>query len=149
MPWDAAYSISVAGRSFHMFTNEVSILRGGPRAPGGSISVNAGGELALRLVDRPDGEVVDIFRRDIEDLYPEAAGIVREAIVQRWRYPYPRPGRHSLQPALEQPLGRLFLAGDYLDSDYAGMEVAAASGLRAARGARAVVGEGAASGASA
>ena len=28
--------------------------------------------------------------------------------------PYPAPGRAALQPALDRPLGRLHLAGDYL-----------------------------------
>ena len=32
--------------------------------------------------------------------------------------PYVAPGRAALQPALERPLGRIYLAGDYLGGFY-------------------------------
>ena len=32
--------------------------------------------------------------------------------------PYVAPGRSALQPALEKPLGRIHLAGDYLGGVY-------------------------------
>ena len=53
-------------------------------------------------------------------------------MIQRWEkaIPYARPGRARLQPALERPLGPIFLAGDYLE--YAEMEAAAATGLQTA-----------------
>ena len=44
--------------------------------------------------------------------------------------PYAFPGRAALQPALEQPLGRLHLAGDYLGGVYT--ETAISSGQSAA-----------------
>jgi oxygen-dependent protoporphyrinogen oxidase len=44
--------------------------------------------------------------------------------------PYVAPGRAALQPALERPLGRLHLVGDYLGDVYA--ESAIASGQAAA-----------------
>jgi oxygen-dependent protoporphyrinogen oxidase len=49
--------------------------------------------------------------------------------------PYAFPGRAALQPALEQPLGPLHLAGDYLGGVYT--ETAIASGQTAAREIRA------------
>jgi oxygen-dependent protoporphyrinogen oxidase len=58
---------------------------------------------------------------------------VREVVIQRWEraIPYAPPGRARRQPALDRPLGRILLAGDYLE--YPEMEAAAVTGLEAAR----------------
>ena len=44
--------------------------------------------------------------------------------------PYPAPGRAALQPALDRPLGRIHLAGDYLGGVYSDTSIA--SGQEAA-----------------
>ena len=44
--------------------------------------------------------------------------------------PYATPGRYALQPALERPLGRIRLAGDYLGGVYT--DTAISSGQEAA-----------------
>lgn len=69
---------------------------------------------------------------DLRDLYPEVRGNVREVVITRWPQGLAdaRPGRHTIQAALEKPLGNLFLAGDYLDWAY--REAAAQSGHDAA-----------------
>ena len=61
----------------------------------------------------------------------------RETVIRRWELgvPHPRPGRHLLQPALEEPLGNVYLAGDYLGTTY--IETAIETGAAAARAARA------------
>jgi oxygen-dependent protoporphyrinogen oxidase len=80
-----------------------------------------------------DEEIRDLFRRDLEAVLPGAKRIVREVLVQRWEraLPYAPPGRARLQTALERPLGRISLAGDYLE--YPEMEAAASTGLEAAQ----------------
>jgi oxygen-dependent protoporphyrinogen oxidase len=77
-------------------------------------------------------EIRALFLRDLHDVLPETRGIVREVLIQRWEHaiPYAPPGRARIQPALSRPLGRLFLAGDYLE--FSEMEAAAATGLEAA-----------------
>ncbi len=133
MPWDEVYAIVVAGRSFNMFYNHANVLREpGRRRPGGSLMVFAGGALGHRLLDITDDQVRETMLGDLQDLYPEVRGIVREVVITRWPQglAYARPGRHSIQAALEKPLGNLFLAGDYLD--WAHMEAAAQSGHDAA-----------------
>ncbi len=82
-----------------------------------------------------DEEIAAIYTRDLEELFPEARGIVREVVVQRWErgLPYPRPGRYRLQQALERPLGKGFLAGDYLGTWYT--ETAISTGTTAAQAA--------------
>ena len=59
--------------------------------------------------------------------------LVRETVVRRWELglPHPRPGRHLLQGALEQPLGAVHLAGDYLGTTY--IETAIETGTAAAQ----------------
>ena len=44
MPYDDVYAMATPGRAFDMFTNQAHALRGaGPRRPGGSLMLFAGG----------------------------------------------------------------------------------------------------------
>ncbi len=117
MPWDSNYAIATPGLSFGVFFNQASTLRAGPRRPGGSLMLFRGAEGAARLMELSDNEIESRFLADLERLYPESRGIVREIVVQRWPQgaPYSFPGRAALQPALTRPLGRVHLAGDYLE----------------------------------
>ena len=133
MPWDHIYAIAVVDKSFNMLFNHANPLRtSDKREPGGSLMVYAGGDLGKRLLPMSDDEIRALFLRDLYDVLPATRGIVREALIQRWEHaiPYAPPGRARLQPALSRPLGRIFLAGDYLQ--YAAMELAAVTGLEAA-----------------
>ena len=64
--------------------------------------------------------------------FPQARGHVRETQLLKLprMLPYPAPGRAALQPALDRPLGRVHLAGDYLGGVYS--DTAIASGQEAA-----------------
>jgi oxygen-dependent protoporphyrinogen oxidase len=102
------------------------------RKPGGSLMVYAGANLARRIAGFDDDRIAKIFSDDLISIFPEARGIIDEVVIQRWEHglPHPRPGRHLVQPALERPLGRIFLAGDYLGTSYA--ETAMETGTTAA-----------------
>lgn len=117
MPWDANYAIATPGLSFGVFFNQASTLRVGPRKPGGSLMLFRGARGAAELMKLSDDEIAGRFKADLEKLFPEARGIVAEIVVQRWPLgaPYSFPGRAALQPALTRDLGRLHLAGDYLE----------------------------------
>src|SRR5262245_33362924 len=133
MPWDHIYAIAVVDKSFNMLFNHANPLRtADKREPGGSLMVYAGGDLGKRLLPLSDDEIRAIFLEDLHDVLPATRGIVREMLIQRWEHaiPYAPPGRSRVQPALARPLGRVFLAGDYLQ--FAEMEAAAATGLEAA-----------------
>jgi oxygen-dependent protoporphyrinogen oxidase len=134
MPWDHLYAIAVVDKAFNMLFNHASPLRTpGKREPGGSLMVYAGGALGRRLLPLPNDEIRTRFLRDLHDVLPGTRGIVREVLIQRWKHaiPYAPPGRARLQPALTRPLGRVFLAGDYLQ--FGDMPAAAATGLEAAQ----------------
>ena len=134
MPWDDTYAIAVVGKSFNMLFNHANVVRTpGKREPGGSLMVYGGGERGRRLLEMTDDRIREEFLRDLYTVLPQTKGIVREVIIQRWEkaIPYASPGRHRLQAALDRPLGRVFLAGDYLE--YPEMEAAAATGREAAR----------------
>jgi oxygen-dependent protoporphyrinogen oxidase len=133
MPWDHLYAVAVVDKAFNMLFNHANPLRTpDKREPGGSLMVYAGGDLGKRLLPLSDDEVRALFLRDLHDVLPATRGIVRETLIQRWEHaiPYAPPGRARIQPALTRPLGRVFLAGDYLQ--FAEMEAAAATGLEAA-----------------
>ena len=84
MPWDAIYAMAAPGRVFDMFTNQAHALRqAGPRRPGGSLMLFAGGHGAARLIEESDDVILGRFLDDLISLYPEAAGIIDEARVQR------------------------------------------------------------------
>lgn len=133
MPWDSNYAIATPGLSFGVFFNQASTLRTGPRQPGGSLMLFRGAEGAARLMELTDSEIESRFLADLERLYPESRGIVHEIAVQRWPQgaPYSFPGRAALQPALTRPLGRVHLAGDYLE--FPCMDAAIATANEAAR----------------
>ncbi len=138
MPYDDVYALITPKRPMTVFINVASTLRDhSPRLPGGSILVYRGGEGARELLSASDADVTKTLLEGLNDIYPATRGIVREMVVQRWEriVPFAHPGRHRIQSALEAPLGRVFLAGDYLGS-WANMETAVSSGTRAARGAR-------------
>jgi oxygen-dependent protoporphyrinogen oxidase len=117
MPWDNTYAIATPGLSFSVFFNQASTLRVGPRRPGGSLMLFRGARGAAELMMLSDEEIARRFQADLEKLFSEARGIVREIQVQRWPQgaPYSFPGRAVLQPALTRDLGRVHLAGDYLE----------------------------------
>jgi protoporphyrinogen/coproporphyrinogen III oxidase len=143
MPWDHIYAIAVVDKSFNMLFNHANPLRTpDKREPGGSLMVYAGGDRGHRLLRLSDDEIRTLFLRDLHDVLPATRGIVREVLIQRWEQaiPYAPPGRARIQPALTRPLGRIFLAGDYLQ--YAEMEAAAVTGQEAAEEVRRRLGAG-------
>lgn len=90
------------------------------------------GHAALQLFERSDAEIERAFLDDLYDIYPVLHGLVTETVLVRMprMLPYVAPGRSVLQPALEKPLGRIHLAGDYLGGVYT--ETAIESGEAAA-----------------
>jgi protoporphyrinogen/coproporphyrinogen III oxidase len=134
MPYDGVYAAATPGLSFNMLFNTANVVRGdAERAAGGTLMVYAAAGLARALAGLDDSEVERRFLNDLHALFPDLRGHVRETVIRRWEpgLPHPRPGRHLLQPALEQPLGAVHLAGDYLGTTY--IETAVETGTAAAR----------------
>jgi oxygen-dependent protoporphyrinogen oxidase len=141
MPWDDIYSILTVEGSFTMLFNHANSLRtpGQPREEGGALMVYAGANAARKLFDKSDDEIAATFADDLARLYPEARGIVREVIVQRWEHaiPFAAPGRSRVQAALERGVdGTIFFAGDYV-GEWTHMESAALTASEAATAVRA------------
>jgi oxygen-dependent protoporphyrinogen oxidase len=139
MPWDGLYALATPLRSFGMLFNTANVLRSpsGVRRPGGSLMVYAAAGAARTLAGLDDDSVRARFLADFVSLYPEAADVVTEIVIQRWEYglPYAAVGRARLQPALVRPLGPIHLAGDYLGPWYT--ETACQTAEAAARAIRA------------
>jgi oxygen-dependent protoporphyrinogen oxidase len=134
MPWDGIYALATPKRSFNMLFNiaNVAHARPGHRRSGGSLMMYRSAHGALPLLELPDDEVEREFLFDLYDVFPQARGRVRETQLLKLprMLPYPAPGRAALQPALDRPLGRVHLAGDYLGGEYS--DTAIASGQEAA-----------------
>jgi len=137
MPYDGIYAVATPKTSFNMLFNTANVTRGpGPREPGGTLMVYSAASLADALADRDDEEIARIYADDVARIFPAVAGHIREVKIGRWPrgLPHPRPGRHLLQPALERPLGTVFLAGDYLGTTY--VDTAVTTGTAAAHAIR-------------
>jgi protoporphyrinogen/coproporphyrinogen III oxidase len=133
MPYDDLYAVATPSMSFNMLFNTANVLRrDGTRAPGGSLMVYSAARLARDLAGLDDAGVERRYLDDMYSLFPALRGRVRETVIRRWEIglPHPRPGRHLLQPALEEPLGAIHLAGDYLGTTY--IETAIETGAAAA-----------------
>ena len=133
MPYDDIYALATPKTSFNMLFNTANVTRGpGPREPGGTLMVYSAAGLADALADRDDDEIARIYADDVARIFPAVAGHIREVKIRRWPQglPHPRPGRHLLQPALDRPLGNVFLAGDYLGTTY--VDTAVTTGTAAA-----------------
>jgi oxygen-dependent protoporphyrinogen oxidase len=141
MPWDDVYALASARTSFNMFFNNANVLRqSSERKPGGSLTVYGAAGLGERLLQEDDDTVIRTFARDLRAVFPTTETIVEEVMVQRWTHgiPYSTPGRSAHQPRLEQPLGGIVLAGDYI-GERGGMDTAATSGIEAAAAACALI----------
>jgi protoporphyrinogen/coproporphyrinogen III oxidase len=104
-----------------MLFNTASLRRTeAQRAPGGTLMVYSGGRLARDLNTLDDDEVRGRYTNDLVALFPQLTGQIEEVKIRRWPQglPHPTPGRGAVQPALERPLGNVFLAGDYLGTTY-------------------------------
>jgi protoporphyrinogen/coproporphyrinogen III oxidase len=134
MPWDDLYALATPKRSFSMLFNTVNALRprSTTRIPGGSLMVYRSGHAAEAMFEQPDAVVEQAFLDDLYAIYPDARGIVSETMMLKLprMLPYAAPGRGALQAALERPLGRVHLAGDYLGGVYT--DTAISSGQEAA-----------------
>jgi protoporphyrinogen/coproporphyrinogen III oxidase len=137
MPWDGIYAMATPGRAFDMFTNQAHALRReGPRRPGGSLMLFAGGRAAAALAAESDDVIATRFVDDLVRLYPEAASVIEDVRIHRWPLGnvYARPGRRHLQAPLEGALGaagNVHLAGDYF-AELGNLEAAARTGASAA-----------------
>jgi protoporphyrinogen/coproporphyrinogen III oxidase len=121
MPYDHIYAVATPERSFNMLFNTANLRRAGAhRAPGGTLMLYSGAQLAHSLDGLDDNEVRERYTDDLLAIFPQLRGRIEELQIRRWPYglPHPTPGRSTLQPALERPLGSVFLAGDYLGTTY-------------------------------
>ncbi|MBF6428542.1 FAD-dependent oxidoreductase [Nocardia cyriacigeorgica] len=133
--WDDYFAVSTPQLSFQAMFNHAAAMRtGADRKPGGALACFAGGAQADALFGLSDEEIVSRFSTDLCTVFPELAGKLGEGIVRRHRrvVPFWAPGRRNSLPPLRDPLGSIYLAGDY-QLDLPSLADAAASGERAAK----------------
>ena len=132
--WDRAYAIATPKRSFSVALNLSNVVRGAEsaRQPGSSLMTFSPASSARALLELNDDDVLRRYVDDLDGFLPGIADAVVDAEVQRWPEgaPYCFPGRGALQPALTRPAERIFLAGDYLGTQYT--ETAVQTGFTAA-----------------
>jgi oxygen-dependent protoporphyrinogen oxidase len=128
MPWDGTYALATPKRSFTMLFNIANVVhsRPGHVRRGGTFMMYRSAHAALELFELPDDQIERRFLDDLAEIYPETRGLVRETMLLKLprMLPYPAPGRARLQPALDRPLGRIHLAGDYLGGVYTDTSIA-------------------------
>src|SRR5262249_33498967 len=110
MPWDDLYALAVPDRSFCMLFNPANALRrSGPRRRGGSLVVYAVADRAAQLLALGDGEIRQRYLDDLYAIFPQANGIVREMVIQRWPLgtAIGYPNRSAYQTRLAGGWGRI------------------------------------------
>ena len=92
------------------------------------------GHGAAALIELDEREIERRYLDDLFALYPQMRGHVAETLILKLprMLPVVSPGRGELQRALEQPLGRVHLAGDYLGGTYTETAIATAQEAAAA-----------------
>lgn len=140
MPYDDIYAITTPEASFDMFFNHANPLRVGPRKPGGSLMVYAGGKPAAELMKLSDEEIRERYLADVYKMFPELQGHVKETVVQRWTpgNTY-RPAGFDFEPMLaycKRADVDIHFAGDYF-AEIGNMEIATGSAHEAAARVRA------------
>lgn len=133
-PWDDYYAIATPGLSFQVMYNHAAAIRGsGPREPGGAVVCYAGGEPAAELAKKTDDEIREIYRRDLDKLYPGMGGVVEKMVIRRVERVVPHwlpNGREDME-LFKVPLGPIHFAGDFLG--YPAMTLAAYEGDKVGR----------------
>jgi len=134
-PWDKLYSMATPKRSFDVFLNQSSLNRSmeTERQPGSSIMTFSPGETGRKLLDKTEDEIIELYLKDLNEIFPGFRDHVVEATVMKFPYgsAYIYPGREKIQPTLTKSDGRLFFAGDYLGTFYT--ETAIQTGFTAAQ----------------
>ena len=133
--WDDVYAFATPKRSFDIILHQSNLVhaREKERKPGSSLMTFSPGESGRRLLDKSDEEILQIYLKDLNEIFPGFSDHVVEAQVNKFPLgsAYIFPGRAEIQPILTKSAGRLFLAGDYLGSYYT--ETAVQTGFTAAQ----------------
>lgn len=133
--WDDVYSFATPKRSFDIILHQTNLVRSmeATRRPGSSFMTFSPGDSGSRLLDKTNEEIIDIYLKDLNEIFPGFSKHVVEVEVNKFPFgsAYTFPGREKLQPALTKSAGRLFLAGDYLGTFYT--ETAIQTGFTAAQ----------------
>lgn len=133
--WDNIYSFATPKKSFDIILHQTNLVRSleQTRGKGSSIMTFSPGASGQKLLDKTEDEIVDIYLKDLDSIFPGFSNHVVEAKAMKFPFgsAYIYPGREKIQPTLMKSDKRLFLAGDYLGSFYT--ETAVQSGLTAAQ----------------
>ncbi|SEA91352.1 oxygen-dependent protoporphyrinogen oxidase [Thalassobacillus cyri] len=133
--WDDVYAFATPKRSFDIILHQSNLVRSmeNERQPGSSFMTFSPGESGRRLLDKSEEEIIQIYLKELNEIFPGFSDHVVEAQVNKFPLgsAYIFPGRAELQPILTKSAGRLFLAGDYLGSYYT--ETAIQTGFTAAQ----------------
>ncbi|HET9477685.1 MAG TPA: FAD-dependent oxidoreductase, partial [Dehalococcoidia bacterium] len=107
----------------------------GQEGSGQYIDISLSG--AHDFIDRPGQEIVDLFRKEMDALFPAARGaeLSRALVVKQRQATFSAvPGTAALRLSQETPVRNLFVAGDWTATGWpATMESAVRSGRLAAR----------------
>lgn len=134
-PWDDVYSFATPKKSFDILIHCSNLVhaQNKRRKPGSSFMTFSPAGRGKALLDKTEEEIIDIYLKDLDSIFPDFSKYVVEAHVEKFPYgsAYIYPGRADIQSALTQPDRRILLAGDYLGTLYT--ETAIQTGFTAAQ----------------
>lgn len=118
MPWRDTYAISTPGADFSVAFNQSTGLPEQRRAGRSSLMLFRGAAGAADMAHLDEAALADKAKAYLGANFPQADFRIDDVAMAHWPHgaPLARPGRAGLQTALERPLGRIALAGDYMES---------------------------------
>lgn len=130
-PWQDFSVMSVFDKSFNFVVNQTRPFGKDPgsTAAGSAIFAMIVTDQAQRLLDLSTDEIRAIVRRDMLDIFPEMEAVLKDVVIEKWRYGIPglKPGALAEVEARKAPHGRIFFAGDYVTDTTANLRSAVAS----------------------
>ncbi len=133
--WDDIYSFATPKKSFDVLIHSSNLVHSlsKKRTPGSTFMTFSPAGRGQALLEKTEEEIIDIYLKDLNEMFPGFSEKVVEAHVQKFPLgsAYIFPGRAKIQPTLMKPDGRLHLAGDYLGTLYT--ETAIQTGFNAAQ----------------
>lgn len=133
--WDDIYTFATPKRSFDILVHSSNLVhdKSKSRQKGSTFMTFSPADRGRKLLNKTDDEILDIYLKDLDDIFPGFSDKVVEARVEKFPLgsAYVYPGRAKIQKQLTDKNGRLFLAGDYLGSLYT--ETAIQTGFKASK----------------
>lgn len=144
MPWTGTYGLATPDGRFSVLFNQSTPVDQDDRDGRDSLMLFCGARRATAMMAQSDSAIEAAAMAHILQLFPRGEVKISDIVIQRWEAgaPVALPGRATVQDNLMRPLGRIALAGDYLQSPNMNAAIASSDRALALLGLQAITDQG-------